>query len=47
MSQHLNPLAYGKAAGGQPGVRTTFGKSDRVGLQPPCPTHFDEPIHPA
>jgi hypothetical protein len=33
MSQHLNLLAYGKAAGGQARVRTTFGKSDRVGSQ--------------
>jgi|GEM_PF-5610503 len=41
MSQHLNLLAYGKAAGGQVRVRTTFGycsqgerrKSDRVGSQ--------------
>ena len=31
MSQHLNFLVYGKAAGGQARVRTTFGKSDRVG----------------
>ena len=33
MSQHLSLLIYGKAAGGQARVRTTFGKSDRVGSQ--------------
>jgi len=33
MNQHLNLLVYGKAAGGQARVRTTFGKSDRVGSQ--------------
>jgi len=31
MSQRLSFLDYGKAAGGQARVRTTFGKSDRVG----------------
>ena len=33
MSQHLSFLDFGKAAGGQARVRTTFGKSDRVGSQ--------------
>ena len=33
MNQHLSLLVYGKAARGQARVRTTFGKSDRVGSQ--------------
>lgn len=31
MSRHLSFLVYGKAPGGQARVRTTLGKSDRVG----------------
>ncbi|RZB37211.1 MAG: hypothetical protein SRB2_01293 [Desulfobacteraceae bacterium Eth-SRB2] len=33
MSQHLSLIIYGKATRGQARVRTTFGKSDRVGSQ--------------
>jgi hypothetical protein len=33
MSLHLSLIDSGKAAGGQAKVRTTLGKSDRVGSQ--------------